>query len=136
MMILIEIIKEVLKSAIEGGLGYWIDREDVCYKSAKKRLNAEYESVHSDPNSIKMEDIVVEVLLNDDSIRIEDNLSDEYFTLDLGKLVKGIIAYEDVLMCIRRESLYDAIQGGRFNSEDADKIIEYSLQFNLNEVGD
>lgn len=124
----IESLNFLVCDAFEGGIGYWamLDNTTKEYKEARRRL------LDIGAKNICYEDILVEMLLNGDSIILYDaEDEDEVYRLNLGKLANGFVMFlqndadnEGYFYNLRED--YEMICED-LDSSDADCIVQYAL---------
>lgn len=108
-----EDIDDIMVSALEGGITYWVDKVD----KVEPRCGIEF-------------DFASDVISKGGSILIHDNEEDATYELTKAKLLQGIRMYaeqpknNDIFEVIDRELHIDC---GMVDAEVADAIIQYAL---------
>lgn len=124
-----EDIKDILTTAIEGGIGYWsiLDNSTAEWKAA----GAAWRERRGDGEKPCFCDTAFELLSKGESIRfIDAETEDEYdpgedevWYLDMEGLLKGCQMWENRT----GKNLAKAIEDCDYDAEDADEIIQYGL---------
>lgn len=118
-----ETVKDILTTAIEGGIGYWsILRCDT--KSWEKARELAKEELKDTPCYCDVAYKLFELGL---PIVLEDVEEDEIYKLTKEKFIEGCRLYEEQT----NSSILQAMENGDFDANDADCIIQYAL---FNEV--
>lgn len=120
-------IKDILTTALEGGIGYWaeLDCTDPAWAAARKRW-----SKKTDERPCWC-DVAFEVLNNGDAIRFidaeakdDDNpTEDEVFLLTMAGLLKGCQLWEEH----SKKDLAKTIDECDYDADDADLIIQWGI---------
>lgn len=115
-------IKDVITTAVEGGIYYWacLLNDDPDYIKAFKELQ---KTMKDGPCYC---DIIFKVLVDGKAVKFqdaEDTDDGEIWSLTLDKLLTGIKMYEE--KC--GKSVHKAMDDGDFDANDADAIFQYAL---------
>lgn len=121
----VEDIKDILTTAIEGGIGYWacLLNDTPEWIKACKTLK---ESMKDTPCYC---DVAWEVLSNNEAVKFEDEgdciEDDEAPILELTKekLLKGCALYTGYT----GKDIHESMEKGDFDANDADMIIQFAL---------
>lgn len=114
-------IKDVITTAVEGGIGYWacLLNDDPIYEKAREDLRKVQEDVFYC-------DIIYKVLEDGNEIKFQDadDLDEgEIWSLTWDKLMTGIKIYEEKY----GKSVHKAMEEADFDANDADMIFQYAL---------
>ena len=128
-----EQIKDILTTAIEGGIAYWaiLDNTTPEWKDARAawcRVASEYDNSDLRPCYC---DIAYEALtagkevifIDAETDDVDDPNEDEIYRLTMDKFVKGCEMWEER----SHKSLADAIDWCEYDADDADIIIQFAL---------
>ena len=115
-------IPDIVVTAIEGGISYWacVDNDTDDWHDCVN--NVTLNMAHGKP--VTTADVFVELLMTGKSVTLYDvDDPDDVWDLTLEKLIAGIEQFE------REEeiSIEDRIDDGAFDSDDADRIVQYAL---------
>ena len=122
-----ENIKDILTTAIEGGIGYWaiLDNSTPEWIEASKAYRSRtgekpcYCDVAYDLLSSGEEVILIDAETED----VDNPSDDEVYRLTINKLLKGCQSWEH----LTGKNLQKAIEDMDYDAEDADSIIQMSL---------
>lgn len=114
-------IKDVITTAIEGGIGYWacLLNDDKAYVETRNALKAVQKDVFYC-------DIIYKALKDGKRIRFQDadDIEDgDIWILTWNKLMKGIVLYEEK----QGKSVRKSLQDGDFDACEADMVFQYAL---------
>lgn len=113
-------IKDILTTAIEGGIGYWACLRNDLPDWEKARTECS-EELHEVPCYC---DVAYKLLSTDRPVVFEDAEDEEVlYELTWDKLMQGCKAWEDW----KGLNLIMALEKGNFDAEDADCLIQMAL---------
>ena len=113
-------VKDILCTALEGGIGYWacLLNDDPDWVAARDKLKA------ATGEKPCYDEVAYEVLSTGHSIFFEDAEDDEEkYELTWVGLMEGLRLFEEM----RGKSLYYLIEDGDFDADDADAIIQLAI---------
>ena len=115
-----ENIKDILTSALEGGISYWavIDNTVNSWIDTHNRLKQER-------NHVYYCDIAYDIMINGGSIHLEDvEDEEERFDLNLDNFLEGCKIWEQEHEGL---SIVRTVEDGEFDSDAGDELIQYAL---------
>ena len=114
-----EEIKDVLCTALEGGIGYWacLLNDDPDWVAARNKLKKEKGEAPC------YDEVAYEVLLTGHTIRFEDAEEDDIYELKWEDLMEGLRMFEEE----REESVHTLLEDGEFDADDADCVIQLAI---------
>lgn len=115
-----EELKDVLCTALEGGIGYWacLLNDDPDWVAARNKLKEEKGEVPC------YDEVAYKVLSTGHTIRFEDaEEEEEVYELTWTGLMEGLRMFEEE----RKESIHELIEDGVFDADDADYIIQLAI---------
>ena len=114
-----DMIKDILTTAIEGGISYWacLGNDDPNWIAARDKYKAEHNEAPC------YCDVAYELLSNNKSVIFYDEQDDDTkLELSMGKFLLGCGLFEE-----HYRSLKEAFDDASFDAWDADAIIQYAL---------
>ena len=115
-----DMIKDILTTAIEGGIGYWacLGNDDPDWIAARDK----YKEEHNDYPCYC--DVAYELLSNNKSVIFYDEQDDNTkLELTMGKLLLGCGLFEEQY----KTPIIQMFDNASFDAYDADCIIQYAL---------
>ena len=122
----IENIKDILTTAVEGGIGYWavLCNDTKEWTEAKKLAKEELGDIPCYCDVIyKMFELNYPVIFEDNECAEYDEDDCERWELTLENLLKGCKLFEEK----HGKSLPLMLKNGDFDAEDADCVVQYAL---------
>ena len=113
-------IKDILCTALEGGIGYWacLLNDDPDWVAARNKLEKEKGETPC------YNEVAYEVLSTGHTIRFEDAEEDEeIYELTWEGLMEGLRMFEEE----RKESIHTLLEDGEFDADDADYVIQLAI---------
>lgn len=115
-----EEVKDILTTAIEGGIGYWacLGNDDPAWAEARDKYKAE----HNERPCYC--DVAFELLNNNKAVVFYDEEDDDkQLLLTKENFINGCKLYEEHV----GKTIHTMLDTGEFDANDADMIIQYSL---------
>lgn len=112
-------IKDVITTAVEGGIGYWacLHTDLPGYLKAREQMRKEM------PDGPCYCDVIYRALQNGDGVTFEDEEEGKLYDLTMEKLLNGIVLYEQA----KGKSISKALEEGDFDAWDGDAVFQFAL---------